>query len=228
LDEYQQSTGRAIIVFEDDDIAQTFVEKMNGHSLDGRTINVSMAAAGSRKSSGGIKKENRYWERDISKKCNHCGMIGHIMANCPNSDDDFKPCQLCAEVGHQMYSCPMKAICFNCGVPGHVSRECPVRRGSQRRQICTICFSSDHHRIRCRERPWNVPTRDAICMECGKMGHAMCSEMKWYFGLSGRTCFNCGRNDHDGFQCRRPRLDECSRDPRLAQNEVEMADAINL
>lgn len=65
-------------------------------------------------------------------------------------------------------------------------------------------------------------------MECGKIGHTQCSEMKWFFGLSGVTCFNCGRNDHNGFQCRRPNLEQCSRDLMLAQKEVEMADAINL
>jgi cellular nucleic acid-binding protein len=204
---------------------------MHGQSLDGRSINVFLASASasSRKSGGvGVKKESRYWEKDISKKCNNCGMVGHLMNSCPNGDDDFRPCQLCAEVGHQMYSCPMKAVCFNCGVPGHVSRDCMQRRSNNRRQICTICFSRDHHRTRCRERPWNVPTQDAVCMECGKVGHSQCSEMKWFFGLSGVSCFNCGRNDHNGFQCRRPNLDQCSRDPMLAQKEVEMADAINL
>lgn len=230
LDEYKQSTGRAYVVFEDHDTAQTFVDKMHGQTLDGRTINVFLAAASasSRKSSGGVKKDNRYWEKDISKKCNHCGQVGHIMNSCPNTDDDFKPCQLCAEVGHQMYSCPMKAVCFNCGVPGHVSRDCMQRRSGSRRMVCTICFSRDHHRNRCRERPWNVPTQDAVCMECGKVGHSQCSEMKWFFGLTGETCFNCGRNGHNGFMCRKPNLDQCTRDPMLAQKEVEMADAINL
>lgn len=232
LDEYKQSTGRAYVVFEDQDTAQIFVEKMNGQSLDGRTVNVSLASASGKKSGsgggGGMKKENRYWERDISKKCNHCGQVGHIMTNCPNGNDDYKPCQYCAGFGHQMYTCPMKAVCFNCGVPGHVSRECPNRRTQNRRQICTICFANDHHRTRCRERPWNVPTQDAVCMECGEVGHTMCSDMKWFFGLSGQTCWNCGRNDHNGFQCRRPNLEQCSRDSMLAQKEVEMADAINL
>jgi cellular nucleic acid-binding protein len=230
LDEYRQSTGRAYVVFEDHDTAQTFVEKMNDQTLDGRVIHVFLAAASSsnRKSGGGMKKDNRYWEKDISKKCNHCGMVGHLMANCPNGDDDFKPCQLCAEVGHQMFSCPMKAICFNCGVPGHVSRECPNSRSQTRRQICTICFGRDHHRIQCRERPRNVPIQDAVCMECGKVGHSMCGGMKWFFGLTGVSCFNCGRSGHNGFGCRRPNLDQCSRDSRLAQEEVEMAEAINL
>ena len=204
---------------------------MNGQTLEGRTINVFLAAASSssRKSGGAPKKENRYWERDISKKCNHCGVVGHLMSNCPSGDDDFKPCQLCAVVGHQMFSCPMKAICFNCGLPGHVSRECPNRRGQSRRMVCTLCFARDHHRSRCRERRDNIqPIEDAVCMECGEVGHLMCNEMRFFFGLDGYFCFNCGRNDHTGFECRRPNLDQCNRDSMLAQKEVEMADAINL
>ena len=230
LDEYRQSTGRAYVVFEDHETAQSFVDKMNGQTLEGRNINVFLAAASSssRKSGGAPKKENRYWELDISKKCNHCGVVGHFMSNCPNANDDFKPCQLCAAVGHQMFSCPMKAICFNCGLPGHVSRECPNRRGQRRRQICTNCFAWDHQRSDCRDSPKNIPIRDAVCMECGKVGHVMCNEMRWFFDLEGMFCFNCGGRDHSGYDCRRPNLDQCNRDSTLAQKEVEMADAIHL
>jgi hypothetical protein len=35
----------------------------------------------------------------------------------------------------------------------------------------------------------------------------MCADMKWFFGLTGMTCFNCSGNDHSGFQCKRPNLD---------------------
>eukprot|EP00804_Cyclotella_cryptica_P009505 CCRYP_006215-RA/>CCRYP_006215-RA protein AED:0.03 eAED:0.03 QI:3561/1/1/1/0.75/0.8/5/123/541 len=234
LDEYRQSTGRAYVVFEDHNTAQNFVDKMNEQSLDGRAIRASLSAASSssRKkdgpNGGGVKRDNRYWERDISKKCNHCGIVGHLMTNCPNGDDQFKPCPMCAEVGHDLWSCPLKSVCFNCGVPGHVSRECPHRRMNHNRMICTICHARDHHRFSCSERPWNVPSQDALCMECGKVGHLMCSEMKWFFGLTGLTCFNCGRSDHHGTQCQRPSFDQCARDSSLAQKEVEMADAINL
>lgn len=234
LDEYRQSTGRAYVVFEDHNTAQNFVDKMNDQSLDGRVIRASLSAPSSsnRKkdapNGSGVKRDNRYWERDISRKCNHCGIVGHLMTNCPNGDDQFKPCPMCAAIGHDLWSCPLKSVCFNCGVPGHVSRECPHRRTNQSRMICTICNARDHHRFNCTERPWNVPSQDATCMECGKVGHFMCSEMKWFFGLTGITCFNCGRNDHHGSQCQRPSVDQCARDSSLAQKEVEMADAINL
>jgi cellular nucleic acid-binding protein len=233
LDEYRNSTGRAFVVFADDDTAQHFVDRMNEQTLDGRVIRVSLSTASASKSKrkdggGGMKKENRYWEKDISKKCNHCGIVGHTMNNCPNGDDQFKPCPLCAEVGHQMYSCPLKSVCFNCGIPGHVSRECNYRRLEQRRIICTICHSRHHHRTHCNERPWNISAQDAVCMECGKVGHLMCSDMKWFFGLTGMTCFNCGGNDHSGIQCKRPNVDQCAKNPGLAQQEIERADAINL
>ncbi|EED96377.1 predicted protein, partial [Thalassiosira pseudonana CCMP1335] len=103
--------------------------------------------------------------------CNHCQGVGHTMANCPNGDESYRPCGLCAELGHEMWSCPQKAVCFNCGVPGHVSRECRRGRMSRKRMLCTICYSNDHHRWDCHERPWNTPTQDAVCMECGKIGH---------------------------------------------------------
>jgi hypothetical protein len=29
----------------------------------------------------------------------------------------------------------------------------------------------------------------AKCMVCGQLGHFMCQDMKWFFGLDGLTCF---------------------------------------
>jgi len=243
LDDNRQSTGRAYVLFETHETAEACVKEMNEKALDGRVLRISLASAslsGRKKEEGpggggggggnsGVKrKDNRYWERDISIKCNHCQGVGHTMANCPNGDESYRPCGLCAELGHEMWSCPQKAVCFNCGVPGHVSRECRRGRMSRKRMLCTICYSNDHHRWDCHERPWNTPTQDAVCMECGKIGHLMCSEMRWFFGLTGLTCFNCGRNDHHGNQCKRPTLDVCAKNPDTARREIEMADAISL
>lgn len=229
LDDNGQSSGRAYVVFEDHETAEKCVEELNDKPLEGRTLRFSLASASassSRKGQGG-RKDSRYWDSDISTKCNNCGEVGHIAKNCPN-EEKLKRCGLCAEVGHEMWSCPQKAVCFNCGVPGHVSRECNQRRGLPERRVCTICYRSGHHRFECQERPWNAPYQDALCMQCGQQGHLMCTEMRWFFGLKGETCFNCGGKGHCGVNCRRPDVDECNRNPEVALQEIHMAGTISL
>mmetsp|Transcript_1720 Transcript_1720/g.2757 ORF Transcript_1720/g.2757 Transcript_1720/m.2757 type:complete len:190 (+) Transcript_1720:3-572(+) len=122
-----------------------------------------------------------------------------------------------------MWSCPQRSVCFNCGVPGHVSRDCNQRRGLPTRVVCTICYRSGHHRFDCRESPWDAPWEDAICMQTGKRGQLMSSEMRWFFGLKGVTCFNCGEKDHVGTECRRPNVDECQKNPDVALQEIRRA-----
>ena len=58
---------------------------------------------------------------------------------------------------------------------------------------------------------------------CGKRGHFMCSQMRWFFGLNGITCFNCGGTDHHGSQCNRPRVEDCARNSELVQDELDLA-----
>ena len=229
LDDNGQSTGRAYVVFEDHGTAVTFVEKMHEKQLEGRTLYIGLASSSGRKSIGpsNKKQKSRYWERDISTKCNSCGEVGHIARNCPN-EEKMRPCCLCAELGHEMWSCPMKSVCFNCGLPGHVVRDCNQRRGLPQRRVCTICYRSGHHRFDCREWPWDAPSRDALCMQCGQKGHLMCNEMRWFFGLKGVTCFNCGEKGHSGIQCKRPDVDVCQKNPEVALNEIEMAGTVSL
>eukprot|EP00571_Detonula_confervacea_P009077 CAMPEP_0172316228 /NCGR_PEP_ID=MMETSP1058-20130122/27542_1 /TAXON_ID=83371 /ORGANISM="Detonula confervacea, Strain CCMP 353" /LENGTH=473 /DNA_ID=CAMNT_0013030493 /DNA_START=98 /DNA_END=1520 /DNA_ORIENTATION=+ len=122
LNDNGQSSGRAYVVFEDHESALSCVGKMNEKQMEGRTLYISLASASSsgRKSLNGPKKpDSRYWERDISTKCNCCGEVGHIAKNCPN-EQKLKPCGLCAKLGHDSWSCPEKSVCFNCGLPGHV------------------------------------------------------------------------------------------------------------
>lgn len=233
LDDNRQSTGRAYVVFEDHESAVECADKMNEQTLEGRVIRVSLSSSSpsGRKSmdasSGTSKrKETRYWDRDISTKCHQCGEVGHIAANCPNEEKP-RPCALCAQLGHEMWTCPMKCVCFNCGVPGHQSRDCPHRRGLPRRVLCTVCYQTGHHRFDCRERPWNAPSKDAICMQCGQKGHFMCTEMRWFFGLRGVTCFNCGGN-HLGESCRRANSETCSKNADIGRQEVEMAGSMAL
>jgi len=237
LDDNRQSTGRAYVVFEDQESAVECVNKMNEQTLEGRVIRVSVSSSSSsgRKSmdaSSGLpgssmkRKDTRYWDRDISTKCHQCGEVGHIAAECPN-EEKLRSCALCAQLGHEMWSCPMKCVCFNCGVPGHQSRDCPHRRGLPNRVICTVCYQNGHHRFDCRERPWNIPSKDAMCMQCGQKGHFMCSEMRWFFGLRGVTCFNCGGN-HLGERCRRANSETCAKNADVGRQEVEMAGSMAL
>ena len=229
LDDNGQSSGRCYVVFEDHETAVTCVDKMHEKTLEGRTLYISLASSSGRKSLDQSKKqqETRYWDRDISNKCNNCGEVGHVSRNCPNAEK-LKPCALCAEVGHEMWSCPMKSVCFNCGLPGHVVRDCNQRRGLPERRICTICYRSGHHRFDCREWPWDAPSRDALCMQCGQRGHLMCNEMRWFFGLKGVSCFNCGEKGHQGIKCQRPDIDVCQKNPEIAQKEIERQGTISL
>ena len=211
-----QSTGLAYVVFEDHTSAVNCGDKLNQKPLEGRTIRVSLATASRKSLDPFKKKESRYWDGDIS-----------IPNKCPKYQGP-KPCGLCGGVGHDMWSCPQKSVCFNCGVPGHVSRECNQRRGLPQRNVCTNCYRSGHRRFQCRERPRDVPWQDVICMQCGERGHLMCSELRWFFGLKGVSCFNCGGSDHSGYECRNPNVANCLKNPDVAQNEISMAGSISL
>ena len=219
------NSGRAYVTFETTQSADACVAGLQ--TLEGRALRVSIAAADVRRSRKSAGMMARYWEKDISTKCFRCGQVGHMESDCPNAAKP-KPCPLCAGIDHDMRTCPNSRICFRCGVPGHINRECAYRQNLPKRVVCGICFQSGHHRCSCRRKAYDAPSHDAKCIVCHEVGHFMCSEMKWFFGLEGVTCFNCGRKGHCGYNCDRPGVDMCARDEGLANQEIARAEAMSL
>ena len=226
--------GRAFVTFERATDAQACMDHMK--TCEGRKLNLSWAQAmppSSSAASGGRHSTgpNRYWERDISTKCFRCQQVGHMASNCPNPNK-VPPCPLCGNIGvdyHDLRDCHMSRFCFKCGLPGHINRDCPADIAIPRRVFCSICFQSGHYRTKCRQGPLvAADLTKAKCMVCGEIGHFMCREMKWFFGLDGVTCFNCGGSSHHGYKCERPLLEQCSRDESVGRRELEQAPGMQL
>jgi cellular nucleic acid-binding protein len=219
------NSGRAYVTFEHVESAQACVDGLK--KLDGRELRLSLASAKPKSTTGGPSSlMNRYWDKDISTLCYRCGKVGHIEPNCTNPAK-ARPCPLCGKSDHEQRGCPWNRICFNCGIPGHVNRECSHRRGLPKRMMCGICFQPGHHRLQCRSRPF-THAPDAVCMDCGRLGHFLCKELTWFYGLRGMSCFNCGGQGHSGYNCNRPTLFHCVQDPELTNKEIARAEAESL
>lgn len=233
-----KNIGRAYVLFQYAKDALACVDQQCGGTVDGRNIRVSFAeqmrnkGGGSKGGQKNSRDEKRYYQKDVSTKCFRCGQVGHMAAECPNPAK-ANVCPLCARANeHDMRACPLNRICFNCGIPGHINRECPVPRGSQPpRQICSICCGSGHSRFQCQRFGNTAGLQEAaVCGVdgCNKTGHYMCQELKWFFGLEGIYCYNCGGKGHVGNQCNRPNLDDLGRNDGWATKEMERAEEYKL
>lgn len=211
------NSGLAYVTFFESNSAELCLKNLK--SIDNRTVSVAIVAAATSASKSGPHGASgrRYWsEVDLSIQCHRCGLMGHMSYECTQtiiaSDGAYgrqrKPCPLCANTTDhsEMYQCPLRVVCFNCGIPGHISRDCSKRKSYNQKQpversLCTLCYATNHHRKS--SCPWSVRhsngqvhprtsaiSMNAICASCGRSGHYLCSDLKWFFGLRGVSCSN--------------------------------------
>jgi hypothetical protein len=202
-----KNMGLAFVLFVTKEAAARCLAELT--TIQNRPVTVTEAKPPGEKNNSGSKKRKaaaRYWETemDLSLKCYHCGLYGHMASACQNAKL-LKPCTLCGVTSHDARNCDKKVFCFTCGLPGHPSRDCPDRHQPVRRLICTICYREDHHKSQCRssggrqqqyrggageqqQQPYGLA--NAVCMVCGKLGHFSCQRVSVFYGLRGLCCCN--------------------------------------
>lgn len=180
----------------------SMVASLHGAEMGGRSVRAALSGEKKRLS----LESGRYFDENMSCKCNNCGQVGHLAADCRNAALPT-PCHLCAGSDHDPGDCP-NLICFRCGDFGHHSRLCTMDAVVRlsKPQLCLFCGSSRHDHIGCTSYEALGEAEQMVgafvrCMVCGAQGHAVCGP-KACSSLGGGTsdlelfCPNCGDSGH--------------------------------
>ena len=205
--------GTAIAYMSNEMNSSDILSTLNGEDCLGRVIRVSEVSAAnkSRESFG----QTRYFDRDISVKCNNCFEVGHRQYECPHPLLESFCCHLCGG-SHDPGDCS-SIICFRCNRFGHHSKFCSNSR-ALKESVCTLCGLTTHSTSACvifassergfrkggkrsgkeKEDKTNL-VENAICMTCFETGHTVCPDKR--VTQSNRSaervfCPNCGEPNH--------------------------------
>lgn len=156
----------------------------------------------------------RYFAQQI---CKTCGLEGHLKANCP--DKHNKPCFLCGTRGHTVSDCPNQ-LCWHCGKPGHQSRSCSDRLKGKAGVAALQREKELKERSDAKKRSSGAGHKR---FQDGNAEEAAAGAAEdeaalggWACPLpvrgSGRDadphfCFNCGKTEHRGDDCKEPGVD---------------------
>ena len=114
----------------------------------------------------------RYYVKDMNKKCYKCKRKGHSIENCVLS---IVRCDYCLE-SHLKRNCKRVTSCFICSDEDHVKSSCRVKRND----ICRRCGKAYHQAKNCsyltpfKERIEESEFRSLVCMICNEKGHLNC------------------------------------------------------
>jgi len=141
----QLPAGTAFAYISNEINASEVLSILNGEDCLGRPIRVSeISATNKNRESFG---QTRYFDRDISIKCNNCGEVGHRQFECPNPLLESFCCHLCGG-SHDPSECS-SIICFRCNRFGHHSRFCDNNRALKDISVCTLCGLTSHSTSAC-------------------------------------------------------------------------------
>ena len=93
----KQPIGAAIVYLTQGTDIIECATALNGEDCLGRPVRV--VADGVPRNRDSFSSSNRYFDKDISFKCNNCQEVGHRSAECPNPGLR-QPCHLCASLEH--------------------------------------------------------------------------------------------------------------------------------
>ena len=80
-----------------------------------------MEARNAAKASAAESVAERAPRNAAGKRCNNCGVVGHLAGQCPEPAQ----CHACGSTAHAVADCPNKdKTCAHCGKVGHLKAKC--------------------------------------------------------------------------------------------------------